>query len=898
MSNKLYGFAIVGALSICLGLWFMGILNQYYGKEIVATLSINEKIRPEENTILYVHPTFIVQGEKLVPVDSNDFPHVGCFEGRLYGGATAESIFTKFGRIVSIRISSESDMNYTGNNNVYYLRYNPELGKDRSDLWFEEFKGRGLYQIIDSYKSFVFIEKERCIDDLDRGIYTNYILVRNKDKLYGPFEYDRKQGSLLLRALSQFNYLVGEYTEAKLSEQIYDVCDSFGNSSANFISRSAIKEPKDNKTNYDWIADDVVIDIFMEIMRTKYGYNCDLFRQVKEIVINANKVGSYGELSLGRVKKLKSLAQFVLQNEKYSDEYLGRVFKNEGLQQEFRENDIEMLYFEGLTDRSAWSSLGIEERLRKIAMKREAAAVAAMESGKEYDSLSQMLAAKQQAQESTLKTNTQQVVVDNTKLEKITAERDKLLKENENLNEKLTAIQDYDQIIEQKESLQAQIQQLKHDYKKLKQERDQAEQEKLSFEQQIDSKIETLKDQAAAAFNVLENKFIDKVLRSEGSTARLEELEEPKLIFDASVLSKDMSAPALIDRVSSFLNDKAHRNISNNDIANYLICLSQGFMTTFAGEPGTGKTSLCNLLAKSLGLATGVHDNRFVEISVERGWTSHKDFIGYYNPLIKSLEKSNVDAFNAFELLNTECGSAEIPYDEKQIAPFIMLLDEANLSPMEHYWAVFLKNCDVNSATKKMISLGGNKSFSLPPHLRFLATVNFDHTTEELSPRYLDRSWVIYLDPKGCEQDFGDDEAILNAKSMVSFGSLIRAFGVKEKNDITDAVAQKWLALQNIFANNTMPIAPRNLKMVRHYCNTACRCMDLEGSINKLAPIDYAFAQKILPSINGSGDQYKNLIEDLIKECPEQSMPITAKHLQRMNRQAKNNMGFYQFFAR
>lgn len=155
----------------------MGILNQYYGKEIVATLSINEKIRPEENTILYVHPTFIVQGEKLVPVDSNDFPHVGCFEGRLYGGATAESIFTKFGRIVSIRISSESDMNYTGNNNVYYLRYNPELGKDRSDLWFEEFKGRGLYQIIDSYKSFVFIEKERCIDDLDRGIYTNYILV-------------------------------------------------------------------------------------------------------------------------------------------------------------------------------------------------------------------------------------------------------------------------------------------------------------------------------------------------------------------------------------------------------------------------------------------------------------------------------------------------------------------------------------------------------------------------------------------------------------------------------------------------------------------------------------------------------------------------------------------------
>ena len=239
------------------------------------------------------------------------------------------------------------------------------------------------------------------------------------------------------------------------------------------------------------------------------------------------------------------------------------------------------------------------------------------------------------------------------------------------------------------------------------------------------------------------------------------------------------------------------------------------------------------------------------------------------------------------------------PYDDKQIAPFIMLLDEANLSPMEHYWAVFLKNCDLNSSTKKVISLGGNNNFNLPPHLRFLATVNFDHTTEELSPRYLDRSWVIYLDPNGYEQDFGDDETILNAKSMVPFGSLVRAFGIKEKNDITDEVAAKWSALQDIFANKcAMPITPRNLKMVRHYCNTACRCMDLNGQANKLAPIDYAFSQKILPIINGSGDQYKTLIEALIAECPEQSMPITAMHLERMNRLAKNNMGFYQFFAR
>ena len=274
-----------------------------------------------------------------------------------------------------------------------------------------------------------------------------------------------------------------------------------------------------------------------------------------------------------------------------------------------------------------------------------------------------------------------------------------------------------------------------------------------------------------------------------------------------------MSGKEIIQRVLDVIKNKAHRDVSYNDIANYLICLNQGFITTLAGEPGTGKTSLCILLAKALGLARSDSSRRFVEIAVERGWTSHKDFIGYYNPLTNSMEKSNVEAFNAFECMSEECGSKNAPYDEMEVAPYIVLLDEANLSPIEHYWAIFLKNCDLSSSSQREISIGGNRVFHLPQHLRFLATVNFDHTTEELSPRYLDRSWVIYLEPDTSDQIYDDDELVLNVENMIPYGSLTHAFGPKDNDTISEAVAAKWEIIKDIFAHKgAMPITPRNLK--------------------------------------------------------------------------------------
>lgn len=118
---------------------------------------------------------------------------------------------------------------------------------------------------------------------------------------------------------------------------------------------------------------------------------------------------------------------------------------------------------------------------------------------------------------------------------------------------------------------------------------------------------------------------------------------------------------------------KERPQYSRNLILNLLICTHQGFLTVFSGAPGSGKTSFCNLLGKVLGLTQfdrkiGEQEfmstaNRYIPVSVERGWTSKRDLIGYYNPLTRTFEESNRDVYDGLKLLDWEKtrGSASSP---------------------------------------------------------------------------------------------------------------------------------------------------------------------------------------------------------------------------------------------
>ena len=156
------------------------------------------------------------------------------------------------------------------------------------------------------------------------------------------------------------------------------------------------------------------------------------------------------------------------------------------------------------------------------------------------------------------------------------------------------------------------------------------------------------------------------------------------------------------------------------------------------------------------------------------------------------------------------------------------------------------------------------------------------------------------LEPKAIE-DNEIDEEIENAPKIISFEILKNAFGITKNDRLNETIQEAWKEIQSIFKDASLSISPRNQKMVRNYCIAGQNCM--EG--DKLVPLDYALSQKILTLINGNTKKYEKLIDELLRwitarqnKGAAKTMKISEGHLRRMQRNAEENMGFYQFFSR
>lgn len=348
-------------------------------------------------------------------------------------------------------------------------------------------------------------------------------------------------------------------------------------------------------------------------------------------------------------------------------------------------------------------------------------------------------------------------------------------------------------------------------------------------------------------------------------------------------------------------------NYSKNAIINIAICLTQGFLTVFSGEPGCGKTSICNIFGEALGL-NKIADmiecpadskemvGRYVAVSVERGWTSKRDFVGYYNPLSKTFDKSNRRIYNALHQLDTEkrAGILKLPY--------IILLDEANLSPMEYYWSDFMNICDDLGPHSK-VNLGEDYVFGVPETLHFVATINNDHTTETLSPRLIDRAWIITL-PQLNLRDYSSlgNESNIPAEEVevISWKSLRDAFTpVKDECFFTPELQKCYESIVAKLREKKFTVSPRIDIAIKRYWAIASKYFEMDDT-KTVAPtiaLDYAIAQRILPKIGGNGEEFEKWLKEFSSLCSSNglntSAAIVKDIIERGNQQMKN----YQFFC-
>lgn len=349
-----------------------------------------------------------------------------------------------------------------------------------------------------------------------------------------------------------------------------------------------------------------------------------------------------------------------------------------------------------------------------------------------------------------------------------------------------------------------------------------------------------------------------------------------------SNLKNDLQAEQIVEILCKKMKE-AGRSIKPDDAYNYLISICQNYITVFAGEPGSGKTSLCKLLSKALGL----YDLRFAEILVERGWTSSKDLIGYYNPLTKEIEKTQPKFFQCMQQLNLER-----KYNVVE-APYFVLLDEANLSPIEFYWSHF--NYFNDDPSHQVVLYSNGEKYEFGPELKFLATINYDQTTADLSPRFLDRAWIISMNSAPIDDILNnviDDTLIENNPEIVSLENLNQVFDWhnvidKKMNQVTknrlDRIVDKMKEGNHI-------ISPRSLYAISHYYLVAEMYMS-----SKEVALDYAIAQKILPCISGNGKKYGEFLNGLMNICKENQLNKSANIISKIIEKAEHE--FYSFFS-
>lgn len=349
---------------------------------------------------------------------------------------------------------------------------------------------------------------------------------------------------------------------------------------------------------------------------------------------------------------------------------------------------------------------------------------------------------------------------------------------------------------------------------------------------------------------------------------------------------------AYLTQVSDYLAE-CGRPLERADLTHYLVTLHQNLLTVVAGLPGVGKTSLITLLAR----ASGLHE-RLLTIPVARGWTSSRDLVGYHNPLSGQFQPARTGLYEVLRQISEETR-------QRAERTWWVLLDEANLSPMEHYWSDFVRFTDPES--ERTLRLGGpDEILTLGTGPRFVATINYDHTTEPLSPRIIDRAAIIRLRPAGIPAGgrgtlpppptgLADSPALSANGREAWFGNPPDARHLL--SDEENLLGQLRQVMEDDRPDLGLPLllSPRKQRAIVAHTAALRRLLGNETA-HPLLALDYAVGVHLLPLLSGRGEGFGKRLGEL-HERMVRTLPQSAQTLQRLIRLGQQQYHQYNFFA-
>ena len=293
-----------------------------------------------------------------------------------------------------------------------------------------------------------------------------------------------------------------------------------------------------------------------------------------------------------------------------------------------------------------------------------------------------------------------------------------------------------------------------------------------------------------------------------------------------------------------------------NTIRSFVSGLAMSRLSILQGISGTGKTSLPKAFSEAIGGHCEV-------VEVQSGWKDKQDLIGYYN----TFEKKYYEG----KFLKALYKASTPQYRDK---PFLIILDEMNLSHPEHYFAdilslmeetdrekQILSICDkVSGKPEQMIEHDGEFGLKIPNNVWFIGTANHDETTLQFAPKTYDRANIMEM-PKNFV-NFQIDETIDRELVKVCNNSLLESFEQSNENiDNCIKYINEKSNFKQICNNLGIGWGNRLEKQIKKFIPVF---IQLGGT--QADALDHIIASKILRTIKGRYDLQENTLKEMKDE--------------------------------
>lgn len=216
------------------------------------------------------------------------------------------------------------------------------------------------------------------------------------------------------------------------------------------------------------------------------------------------------------------------------------------------------------------------------------------------------------------------------------------------------------------------------------------------------------------------------------------DLQTSRALYDAA---PDLEALAVDIRNRMALDPETGKELfySERDVRAFLGGMAMSRLHLLQGISGTGKTSLPLAFAAAIGAGSAL-------VEVQAGWRDRQDLLGHFNTFERT--------FHELEFLLALYKAGCPAFEDR---PFIVVMDEMNLSHPEQYFADLLSALEQDPERQRLVLMTAavdpapklfaqdGRSLAIPQNVWFVGTANHDETTKDFADKTYDRAHVMEL---------------------------------------------------------------------------------------------------------------------------------------------------------